>query len=132
MSKLEELVLLDMWVSPFAIRVRVALAEKGIEYEPKQEDLSNKSTLLLEMNPLNKQIPVLIHKGKPIIESLVIVQYIDEVWSSEEGAYNNANFLPSHPFQRAHARFWADYVDKKVCFFSNSTLGGSESSLLVQ
>ncbi|OIW09762.1 hypothetical protein TanjilG_18677 [Lupinus angustifolius] len=104
----DEVVLLDFWPSPFGMRVRIALAEKGIEYEGREENLSNKSSLLLKMNPVNKQIPVLIHNGKPISESLIIVQYIDEVWSHE------SPLLPSDPYQRANARFWADYIDKKI------------------
>ncbi|KAF5732630.1 glutathione S-transferase parC [Tripterygium wilfordii] len=104
----EDLVLLDLWASPFGMRVRIALAEKGLEYESREEDLSNKSSLLLKMNPVHKQIPVLIHKGRPVCESLIIVQYIDEVWS------HNSPLLPSDPYERANARFWADYVDKKI------------------
>lgn len=111
----DEVVLLDFWPSPFGMRVRIALAEKGIDYEPREEDLSNKSPLLLKMNPVHKQIPVLIHKGRPVCESLIIVQYIDEVWS------HKAPLLPSDPYHRAHARFWADYVDKKVCQFPSLT-----------
>ncbi|XP_030961721.1 glutathione S-transferase U19-like [Quercus robur] len=103
-----EVVLLDFWPSMFGMRVRIALAEKGIKYEYKEEDLKNKSPLLLEMNPINKQIPVLIHNGKPVCESLIIVQYIDEVWNDK------SPLLPSDPYQRAQARFWADFVDKKV------------------
>ena len=103
-----EVVLLDFWPSRYGMRVRIALAEKGINYESKEEDLSNKSPLLLEMNPINKQIPVLIHNGKPVCESLIIVQYIDEVWNDK------SPLLPSDPYQRAQARFWADFVDKKV------------------
>ena len=105
-----KVVLLNFWPSPFGLRVKIALAEKGIKYEYKEEDLKNKSPLLLEMNPINKQIPVLIHNGKPVCESLIIVQYIDEVWNDE------SRFLPSDPYQRAQARFWADFVDKKVPF----------------
>ncbi|CAJ1957932.1 unnamed protein product [Sphenostylis stenocarpa] len=104
----DEVVLLDFWPSPFGMRVRIALAEKGIKYEYREEDLKNKSPLLLQMNPVHKKIPVLIHKGKPICESLIAVQYIDEVWSDTNP------LLPSHPYQRAQARFWADYVDKKI------------------
>ncbi|XP_030962113.1 glutathione S-transferase U19-like [Quercus lobata] len=103
-----EVVLLDCWPSMFGMRVRIALAEKGIKYEYKEQDLKNKNPLLLEMNPINKQIPVLIHNGKPVCESLIIVQYIDEVWNDK------SSLLPSDPYQRAQARFWADFVDKKV------------------
>ena len=109
-----EVVLLDFWPSMFGMRVRIALAEKGIKYEYKEEDLKNKSLLLLEMNPINKKIPVLIHNGKPVCESLIIVQYIDEVWNDK------SPLLPSDPYQRAQARFWADFVDKKVPFLAIS------------
>ncbi|KAL3502991.1 hypothetical protein ACH5RR_037440 [Cinchona calisaya] len=104
----DKAVLLDFYVSMFGMRVRVALAEKGIEHEYKEENLANKSQLLLEMNPIHKKIPVLIHNGKPICESLIIVQYIDEVW------HDKNPLLPSDPYQRAQARFWADFIDKKV------------------
>ncbi|GAV90184.1 GST_C domain-containing protein/GST_N domain-containing protein [Cephalotus follicularis] len=104
----DEVILLDFWPSRFGMRVRIALAEKGVKYEYKEEDLRNKSPLLLEMNPIHKKIPVLIHNGKPVCESLIIVQYIDEVWN------NKSPLLPSDPYERARARFWADYIDKKV------------------
>ena len=108
----DKVVVLGTYGSMFSMRVQVALAEKGIEYENKEEDLANKSPLLLEMNPVHKKIPVLIHNGKPVCESLIIVQYIDEVW------HDKNPLLPSDPYQRAQARFWADFVDKKVTFFS--------------
>ncbi|KAL0914428.1 hypothetical protein M5K25_014774 [Dendrobium thyrsiflorum] len=100
--------LLDLWSSPFGQRCRIALAEKEVEYEYNEENLSDKSELLLKSNPIYKKIPVLIHDGKPVCESLIIVQYIDEVWPSK------TPILPSDPYARAQARFWADYVDKKV------------------
>ena len=105
----DEIILLDFWPSMFGMKVRIALAEKGLKYEYRDEDLFNKGPLLLEMNPIHKKIPVLIHNGKPICESQIIVQYIDEVWCDK------SPLLPSDPYQRAQARFWADYIDKKVC-----------------
>ncbi|KAJ9128569.1 hypothetical protein P3X46_010979 [Hevea brasiliensis] len=108
MAEADQLLLLDLLPSPFAARVRIALAEKGLNYESREEDLSNKSPLLLKMNPVHKQIPVLIHNGRPICESMVIVQYIDQVWN------HKSPLLPSDPYRRAHARFWADYIDKKI------------------
>ncbi|XP_062017222.1 probable glutathione S-transferase [Rosa rugosa] len=103
----DEIVLLDFWISPFGMRVKIALAEKGIEYEYKDQDLMNKSPLLLQSNPVHKKIPVLIHNGKPICESLIALEYIDEVWN------DITPLLPSDPYLRFQARFWADFVDKK-------------------
>ncbi|XP_065861668.1 probable glutathione S-transferase [Euphorbia lathyris] len=104
----DEVILLDFWPSPFGMRLRIALAAKGIKHDYRDEDLRNKSPLLLQMNPVHKKIPVLIHNGKPICESLIALQYIDEVWNQ------NSPLLPSDPYQRSQARFWADFVDKKI------------------
>ncbi|KAJ6822501.1 putative glutathione S-transferase parA [Iris pallida] len=101
-------VLLGTWVSPFGQRCRIALAEKGVEYEYREENLADKSELLLKSNPVHKKIPVLIHDGKSVSESLIIVEYIDEVWPDKYP------ILPKEPYARAQARFWADFVDKKI------------------
>ncbi|KAH9707062.1 hypothetical protein KPL70_012439 [Citrus sinensis] len=75
-----EVVLLDCWASPFCLRAKVALAEKGVEYEARAENLfGGKSDLLLKSNP--------------------IFNYIDETWPSPP-------LLPSCAFERAKARFW--------------------------
>ncbi|XP_027368722.1 probable glutathione S-transferase [Abrus precatorius] len=76
----DDLVLLDYWPSPFGMRVRIALAEKGIKYEYKEEDLTNnRSSLLLQMNPVYQRVPVLIRNAKPVCE-YIAVQYIDQWW----------------------------------------------------
>lgn len=95
------------WSSRFALRVVQALKIKGLEYEEQFEDLTNKSTGLLEYNPIYQKVPVLLHKGKPICESLIILEYIDEVWEQPP-------LLPRDPFDRAMARFWAKFGDEKV------------------
>nr|WAA68361.1 tau class glutathione S-transferases [Pinus densata] len=103
--------LLGVTRSPFVARVRMALALKGIHYEFIEEDISiqNKSELLLQSNPVHKKIPVLIHNGKPVCESIIIVQYIEEEWDSK------APFLmPRDPYDRAVARFWAAFIDDNV------------------
>ncbi|KAJ7964408.1 putative Glutathione s-transferase [Quillaja saponaria] len=103
-----EVKLLDFWASPFCMRVKIALAEKGVEHEDSQEDLfGGKSELLLKTNPIHQKVPVLFHNGKAVLESTIIVGYIDEVWPSNP-------LLPTCPHARAQARFWADIIDKKV------------------
>ncbi|KAL6905235.1 hypothetical protein ACP4OV_002836 [Aristida adscensionis] len=100
----EDIKVLGTLVSPFVIHVRMALIMKGVSYEYLQEDLSNKSELLLSSNPVHKKVPVLIHNSKPICESLIIVQYIDEVFAGP-------SILPADPYKRAIARFWTAYIE---------------------
>jgi glutathione S-transferase len=102
------LVLLDFWVSPFGQRCRIALAEKGLEYEYSEQELlgGKKSELLLRSNPVHKKIPVLLHDGRTVNESLVILDYLDDAFPDAPP------LLPSDPYARAQARFWAAYSDK--------------------
>jgi len=101
--------LLDFWVSPFGQRCRIALAEKGLPYESLEQDLSNKGELLLRANPVYGKVPVLLHGGRPVCESLVIVQYVDEAFAAA-----GPRILPADPYDRAVHRLWADYADAKV------------------
>ncbi|KAL3654174.1 Glutathione S-transferase [Castilleja foliolosa] len=109
--------LLGVWASPFSLRAQIALNLKSIDYEFIVEDFVNKSQLLIESNPVHKKVPVLIHDGKPVCESLIIVQYIDDVWTS-----NGPSFLPSDPYERATALFWAAYIENKIYPFIRTIL----------
>lgn len=100
--------MLDFWASPFGSRVRVALLEKGLSYESQEEDLfGEKSQLLLKSNPIYEKVPVLLHEGRPVVESANIVYYIDETFPEPQ-------LLPACSYGRSRARFWADFIDKKV------------------
>ncbi|MGD7201673.1 glutathione S-transferase [Ralstonia pseudosolanacearum] len=98
---------LGAWPSPFAHRPRIALHLKDVDYVYVEENLASKSELLIKSNPIHKKVPVLIHNGNCVSESLVIVEYIDEVFSSGH------SLLPSDAYDRAISRFWAAYIDSK-------------------
>ncbi|KAL2231230.1 glutathione S-transferase U7-like [Sesamum indicum] len=107
MSNNETVKLLGTGVSPFEWRIIWALKWKGIDFEFIEEDVSNKSPLLSEKNPVYKMIPVLFHAQNAVSESLIILEYIDETWKENP-------ILPADPTERAYARFWAKFSEEKI------------------
>jgi glutathione S-transferase len=65
-----------------AQKVRVALAEKGLEYKSHLMTLRGDQfdPQYMKLNP-NGVVPTLVHDGRPVIESAVILYYIDEVFA---------------------------------------------------
>ncbi|XP_010510491.1 PREDICTED: glutathione S-transferase U5-like [Camelina sativa] len=107
MAETEEVKLLGIWASPFSRRIEMALKLKGIKYDYVEEKLENKSSLLLALNPVHKKVPVLVHNGKTILESLVILEYIDETWPHNP-------ILPQDPYERSKARFFGKLIDEQI------------------
>ncbi|KAD6119102.1 hypothetical protein E3N88_10373 [Mikania micrantha] len=101
-----EMKLLGTAGSPFVTRVQFSLKLKSIPYEYIEEDLYNRSELLLTSNPVFRRIPVLIPANEPpVIESLSIMEYLDELQPDVH------RLLPSNPSERAQYRVLAYTFD---------------------
>jgi glutathione S-transferase len=83
--------------------VRIALAEKGLEVETVQIDLSNRPDWLLELNPPNGRVPVL--DGLP--ESEVIMELLEELHPAPP-------LLPADARGRAQARLLVHRFDDNL------------------
>ncbi|KAL9232084.1 hypothetical protein vseg_007230 [Gypsophila vaccaria] len=108
MDEEKDVQFLGVWISPFVRMVKIALKLKGIPYEYIEENLKKKSTLLIRHNPIYKKVPVLVHAGKPICETFIILQYIDETWKGSR------QLLTQGPYMRSQVRFWAKYILHEV------------------
>ncbi|MFL5981549.1 MAG: glutathione S-transferase family protein [Gaiellaceae bacterium] len=81
---------------PYCARVRIALAEKGIEYEPVVIDLDDRPAWIYEKNPLGR-VPVLEEDAFVLPESVVINEYLEE-------RYPEPALWPADPGERAFGR----------------------------
>jgi glutathione S-transferase len=88
--------LYDAGRCPYCARVRIALAEKGIEYETVEIDLDDRPAWIYEKNPLGR-VPVLEEDTFVLAESAVIDKYLDE-------RYPEPPLWPADPAARALGR----------------------------
>tara|TARA_R110002096_G_scaffold333737_2_gene527663 strand:+ start:1111 stop:1731 length:621 start_codon:yes stop_codon:yes gene_type:complete len=81
-------------------RAVIALTEKGIDFEKKMIDLSNKPDWFLEVSPTGK-VPIFQNEQGVVFESSVIVEYIED--TTEHPLH------PGDPFLRAQHRSWMEF-----------------------
>lgn len=89
------------WSSACSQKVRMCLAEKGLTWDSHHVDLfefENFKPWYTRLNPKGV-VPTLDHDGRIIIESNVILEYLDEVFPS-------APLRPNNAHERAHMRLW--------------------------
>lgn len=95
-------------ISPSCQRVFATFANKGIEYDSIEIDISKRARPegYEKISPYGK-VPLLLHDEHAIVESANILQYIDEVWPDPP-------MMPSDPWRRAYARQWIQYADREL------------------
>ena len=83
---------------PYCARVRIVLAEKGIEYESFAIDLDDRPAWIYEKN-VTGRVPVVEEDGWILPESAVIMEYLEE-------RHPEPALLAADPADRALARLW--------------------------
>jgi maleylacetoacetate isomerase len=91
--------------SSAAFRVRIALNLKKLDYENAAIHLRRNDQTKPDYLTVNPQglVPTLDDGGRTLIQSLAIIEYLDEV-------YPDPPLLPSHPADRARVRALAEIV----------------------
>ncbi|MBI3797493.1 MAG: glutathione S-transferase family protein [Deltaproteobacteria bacterium] len=91
--------LYDFPMSPRARKARIVLAEKGLQYEKVNIDITKgdqKKPEYQAINPYGK-VPALQDNGATVYESSIIMEYLND-------KYPTPPLLPADPGQRARAR----------------------------
>lgn len=86
-------------------RVKIALAEKGLNWDGIRVRLANKEQKkpeFLKLNPYGK-IPVLVEDGNVLFESCIINEYLDE-------KYRDPPLMPKDAYLRGRGRVLVDYA----------------------
>lgn len=98
-----------MQYCPYALRAKLLLTMKGVDFEIVNINLLDKPAWFLELRKA-ATVPVMEIDGKVIGESLVIAEYIDEVYSKP-----GERTIPMDPYERAKMRMLlADQIPKAV------------------
>jgi len=91
-----------------SVKARLAFAEKGVSFDSKLLTLRGDQfdPEYMQLNP-NAVVPTLVHDGRVIIESTVIMHYVDEAFAGEP-------LMPVDPLARSRARMIAKLMDEHV------------------
>ena len=95
-----QLTLVSHRLCPYVQRVAIVMMEKGIAHHRRDVDLANKPKWFLDISPLGKT-PVLDVGGRPLFESAVICEYLEEAFPH--------SLHPEDPLVRASHRSWMEF-----------------------
>jgi glutathione S-transferase len=111
--------LYDNPVSTSAQKVRLVLAEKGLDYKAHVLNLQAGEQFapeFLKINP-SAQVPALVHGGNTYVESTVICEYLDD-------AFPEPPLRPASAHDRARMRAWTEQtVSWCITMINNINVG---------
>ncbi len=101
------LTLYDFGNSVCCQKVRITLKAKRLAWEAVRVDLFRSEQYdpaYLKLNPKGV-VPTLVHDGRPVIESTLICEYLDETFPEPP-------LTPADPWRRSRMRWWSKMVDE--------------------
>jgi glutathione S-transferase len=100
-AAMADLVLVSHHLCPYVQRAAIALIEKAVPFERRDIDLADKPDWFRAISPLSKT-PVLLVDGRPLFESAIIADYLDET--------RPPRLHPEDAFERARHRGWVEFA----------------------
>ena len=92
--------LISFTICPYVQRAMIILIEKNIPFDIEYIDLSAPPPWFYDVSPMEK-VPVLLVDEKPLFESMVICDYLDEI--------TPGSLYPADAFEKAQNRAWIEF-----------------------
>jgi RNA polymerase-associated protein len=102
---------------PFSQRCRIVLYEKGMDFEIKDVDPTEKADEIAAMNPYS-QVPILVERELTLYESNIINEYIDE-------RFPHPQLMPADPVMRARARLFLHNFERDLFSHLSDIVNGT-------
>ncbi|HEY8023565.1 MAG TPA: glutathione S-transferase N-terminal domain-containing protein [Burkholderiaceae bacterium] len=96
--------LIGSLASPYVRKVRIAMAEKKLDYDFVLEDVWAADTTIQESNPLGKVPCLIMEDGGAMFDSRVIVEYLDTLTPV-------GKLIPPNGRERAEVKCWEALAD---------------------
>ena len=102
---------------PFSQRCRIVLHEKGMDFEIRDLDPTEKADEIAAVNPYS-QLPILVERELTLYESNIINEYIDE-------RFPHPQLMPADPVMRARARLFLHNFERDLFSHLNDVVNGT-------
>ncbi len=95
-----KLKLISFPICPYVQRAVIILKEKDVPFDIEYINLASPPPWFYDISPMEK-VPVLLVDEKPLFESMVICEYIDDI--------TPGSMYPEDPFIKAQNRAWIEF-----------------------
>lgn len=113
--------LYSMRFCPFAQRVRLVLAAKGVEYECVNINLKDKPGWFSDINPLG-MVPAIEHSdGKVVYESAICCDYLNDL-------FPDSPLYPTDPYEKYKQRILVETLGNAIISTLYKILHGNEEA----